>query len=253
MCSLSCKGLVSDIDTHMHTHTHTHTHTADNSIGIFPEGGSHDRTELLPLKAGVTLMALGAVEKYKVPVKIVPCGLNYFFGHKFRYIQQQTWWSAIAGAALNALDVVAWCGGWVRWCLANRSRVALEFGEPYEILPESELVEQYRHDKRASCSALLETITARLRSVRSFCRVSSCVACVVCRVSRFCCAFAILPPGDSEHARLQGAAGHPRRTPTLPTAQCQVRPAHARVFVAACRVVSCRVVSCRVVWRTPPP
>jgi hypothetical protein len=32
----------------------------------------------------VTLMALGAVEKYKVPVKIVPCGLNYFFGHKFR-------------------------------------------------------------------------------------------------------------------------------------------------------------------------
>ncbi len=61
---------------------------------------------------------------------------------------------------------------WVRWCLANRSRVALEFGEPYEILPESELVEQYRHDKRASCSALLETITARLRSVCSFCRVS---------------------------------------------------------------------------------
>jgi glycerol-3-phosphate O-acyltransferase/dihydroxyacetone phosphate acyltransferase len=86
MCSLSCKGLVSDIDTH--TRTRTRTHTADNSIGIFPEGGSHDRTELLPLKAGVTLMALGAVEKYKVPVKIVPCGLNYFFGHKFRYIQQ---------------------------------------------------------------------------------------------------------------------------------------------------------------------
>jgi glycerol-3-phosphate O-acyltransferase/dihydroxyacetone phosphate acyltransferase len=98
-------------------------------IGIFPEGGSHDRTELLPLKAGVTLMALGAVDKFKVPVKIVPCGLNYFFGHKFR------------------------------------SRVALEFGEPYEILPESELVEQYRHDKRGACSALLETITARLRSV----------------------------------------------------------------------------------------
>lgn len=29
-------------------------------IGIFPEGGSHDRTELLPLKAGVSIMALGA-------------------------------------------------------------------------------------------------------------------------------------------------------------------------------------------------
>lgn len=30
-----------------------------NSIGIFPEGGSHDRTDLLPLKAGVGIMALG--------------------------------------------------------------------------------------------------------------------------------------------------------------------------------------------------
>lgn len=29
------------------------------NIGIFPEGGSHDRTDLLPLKAGFTLMALG--------------------------------------------------------------------------------------------------------------------------------------------------------------------------------------------------
>ncbi|KAJ7621426.1 hypothetical protein FB45DRAFT_929190 [Roridomyces roridus] len=32
----------------------------DGSIGIFPEGGSHDRTDLLPLKAGVSIMALGA-------------------------------------------------------------------------------------------------------------------------------------------------------------------------------------------------
>ncbi len=30
-------------------------------VGIFPEGGSHDRTELLPLKAGVAIMALGAL------------------------------------------------------------------------------------------------------------------------------------------------------------------------------------------------
>ena len=30
-------------------------------IGIFPEGGSHDRTDLLPLKAGVCIMALGAM------------------------------------------------------------------------------------------------------------------------------------------------------------------------------------------------
>ena len=33
-------------------------------VGIFPEGGSHDRTELLPIKAGVSVMALGAMAKY---------------------------------------------------------------------------------------------------------------------------------------------------------------------------------------------
>jgi glycerol-3-phosphate O-acyltransferase/dihydroxyacetone phosphate acyltransferase len=30
-------------------------------VGIFPEGGSHDRLELLPLKAGMCIMALGAI------------------------------------------------------------------------------------------------------------------------------------------------------------------------------------------------
>lgn len=63
-------------------------------ITIFPEGGSHDRAEMLPLKgkknlsfsllfcllpkksiAGVTVMALGAMAKYPgLDVKIVPCG-----------------------------------------------------------------------------------------------------------------------------------------------------------------------------------
>jgi glycerol-3-phosphate O-acyltransferase/dihydroxyacetone phosphate acyltransferase len=53
-------------------------------LGIFPEGGSHDRTDLLPLKAGVAAIALGALEKYGVSVPIVPVGLNYFRGHRFR-------------------------------------------------------------------------------------------------------------------------------------------------------------------------
>lgn len=64
-------------------------------IGIFPEvffslfinplkkvliykGGSHDRTELIELKAGVSIMALGAMAKYGVRPKIVPIGLNYY-------------------------------------------------------------------------------------------------------------------------------------------------------------------------------
>ena len=45
-------------------------------IGIFPEGGSHDRTDLLPLKAGVALMALGAMaENASCQVQIVPVSL----------------------------------------------------------------------------------------------------------------------------------------------------------------------------------
>ena len=75
------------------------------------QGGSHDRTELLPLKAGVTIMALGAMSKCPgLSVKIVPVGvrscscvllpscsiaglivwlllneqLTYFHGHRFR-------------------------------------------------------------------------------------------------------------------------------------------------------------------------
>ncbi|KAI0928787.1 hypothetical protein AcV7_008831 [Taiwanofungus camphoratus] len=59
--------------------------TDGGCIGIFPEGGSHDRTDLLPLKAGVSVMALGAMANDpNVKVKIVPVGLSYFHAHRFR-------------------------------------------------------------------------------------------------------------------------------------------------------------------------
>ena len=55
------------------------------AVGIFPEGGSHDRPSLLPLKAGVAIMALGALAKHpNLPLRLVPVGLNYFSGHRFR-------------------------------------------------------------------------------------------------------------------------------------------------------------------------
>ncbi|KAJ3987301.1 glycerol-3-phosphate O-acyltransferase [Lentinula detonsa] len=55
------------------------------SIGIFPEGGSHDRTDLLPLKAGVSIMALGAMANDpECHVKIVPVGFSYFHPHRYR-------------------------------------------------------------------------------------------------------------------------------------------------------------------------
>lgn len=57
---------------------------ANGCVGIFPEGGSHDRSSLLPLKAGVAIMALSAQARGKRPVALVPCGLNYFSGFRFR-------------------------------------------------------------------------------------------------------------------------------------------------------------------------
>ncbi|KAF2220462.1 hypothetical protein BDZ85DRAFT_241111 [Elsinoe ampelina] len=98
-------------------------------IGIFPEGGSHDRTELLPLKPGVAIMALGALaENPDCGVKIVPCGMNYFHAHKFR------------------------------------SRAVVEFGTPVEVPPE--LVEKYKNgQKREAVGELLETVYNALVSV----------------------------------------------------------------------------------------
>lgn len=56
------------------------------TLSIFPEGGSHDRPNMLPIKPGVAIMALGTVcggDKTK-NVTIVPVGLNYFNRDKFR-------------------------------------------------------------------------------------------------------------------------------------------------------------------------
>ena len=98
-------------------------------IGIFPEGGSHDRTELLPLKAGVAIMALGALaENPNCGVKIIPVGMNYFHPHKFR------------------------------------SRCVIEFGKDIEVEPE--LVEQYKSgNRREAIQSVLDTVTKGLQSV----------------------------------------------------------------------------------------
>lgn len=93
----------------------------DEVILIFPEGGSHDRTDLLPLKAGVCIMAYGAMNQYNKQITIVPCGLNYFQGHKFR------------------------------------SKVIMNLGVPYQV--PQELAEMYKTDKHRSISTLLTEIT----------------------------------------------------------------------------------------------
>ncbi|KAJ3993163.1 glycerol-3-phosphate O-acyltransferase [Lentinula boryana] len=101
------------------------------SIGIFPEGGSHDRADLLPLKAGVSLMALGAIAYDPTcQVRIVPVGLSYFHPHKFR------------------------------------SRAVVEFGSAMDVPPE--LVEMFKQggsQKREAVSKFLGLVYDALKTV----------------------------------------------------------------------------------------
>ncbi|KAJ5833876.1 acyltransferase [Penicillium riverlandense] len=100
-------------------------------IGIFPEGGSHDRSNLLPLKAGAALMSLGALARDPgCGLSIVPCGMNYFHAHKFR------------------------------------SRAVIEFGRPIHVHPDQ--VEAFKmggNSKRNAVGSLLETIYDGLEAV----------------------------------------------------------------------------------------
>lgn len=104
------------------------------ALGIFPEGGSHDRPSLLPFKPGVAIMALGAAAKAEEPdlnIQIVPVGLNYFHPHRFR------------------------------------SRAVVEFGKP--ILVTKEDGDRYDKDPRGEVAKLLDTITLALKDVTVTC------------------------------------------------------------------------------------
>ncbi|SPQ27010.1 64fd3533-9d87-4bd5-b3f9-bc5eb33b0371 [Thermothielavioides terrestris] len=98
-------------------------------VGIFPEGGSHDRTDLLPLKAGVAIMALGTLaEAPNCGLKIVPVGMNYFHAHKFR------------------------------------SRAVIEFGPPFEV--PAKLVDMYKNNQRRDAiGQLLDMVHSALSAV----------------------------------------------------------------------------------------
>jgi glycerol-3-phosphate O-acyltransferase/dihydroxyacetone phosphate acyltransferase len=101
------------------------------AIGIWPEGGSHDRTELLPFKAGISMMALGAMAATPgLNITIVPVGINYFKGHRFR------------------------------------SRVFVDIGEPMK--PSAEMVERYKrggNEKRLACGELMDQIRSGISAV----------------------------------------------------------------------------------------
>jgi glycerol-3-phosphate O-acyltransferase/dihydroxyacetone phosphate acyltransferase len=100
------------------------------AVGIFPEGGSHDRTDLLPLKVGVALIAYSALEENGINVPIVPVGLNYFRAH--------------------------------RW----RGRAVVEYGQPINIDPSTlGAFKAGGGQKREVCNKLLENIESSMRSV----------------------------------------------------------------------------------------
>ena len=119
------------------------------SLGIFPEGGSHDHTHLLPLKVpppltahthtadiifvtlsivqvGIAAIAFGAMEKYAVNVPIVPVGLTYYRGHRFR------------------------------------GRVVVEFGAPLRI--DKDMYQTYRNSKRDGYKTLLARVEESMKS-----------------------------------------------------------------------------------------
>jgi glycerol-3-phosphate O-acyltransferase/dihydroxyacetone phosphate acyltransferase len=100
-------------------------------IGIFPEGGSHDRPSMLPLKAGVATIALGALTRDPgLDLTILPCGLSYFNPHKFR------------------------------------SRAVVEFGEPVKVSPDQVAAfKQGKEAKREAVGSLLKTIQDALSAV----------------------------------------------------------------------------------------
>jgi 1-acyl-sn-glycerol-3-phosphate acyltransferase len=56
---------------------------AGETMGIFPEGLSHDDAHLARLKTGAARVALGAARRGPAPV-IVPCGLHYVHRKRFR-------------------------------------------------------------------------------------------------------------------------------------------------------------------------
>jgi 1-acyl-sn-glycerol-3-phosphate acyltransferase len=58
--------------------------TSGGAIGIFPEGLSHDDSQLARLKTGAARLALGGAHRANQPIAIVPCGLTFIHPKRFR-------------------------------------------------------------------------------------------------------------------------------------------------------------------------
>jgi 1-acyl-sn-glycerol-3-phosphate acyltransferase len=96
------------------------------AFGIFPEGISHSRSELAPLKTGAARIALGAAEE-GIPVRIVPCGLCYHRRERLR------------------------------------GRVLVQLGQAIEL--DDEWMRAWKEDPKAAAGQLTEDIELAMRSL----------------------------------------------------------------------------------------
>lgn len=102
--------------------------TQGRSVGIFPEGISHDDSQLAPLKTGAARIAFGVAERHPgCRVRIVPVGLNYGRRRHFR------------------------------------SSVLIHFGEPMEV--DATDLAAWRADQYSAGRALTERIAVALRGL----------------------------------------------------------------------------------------
>ena len=95
------------------------------AFAIFPEGISHTRPELAPLKSGAARIVLAAAEG-GVPVRVVPCGLSYRRRDRLR------------------------------------SRVLVQYGHPIDI--DGAFLDAWRDDAHKAARALTATIGLALRA-----------------------------------------------------------------------------------------
>jgi 1-acyl-sn-glycerol-3-phosphate acyltransferase len=92
------------------------------AIGIFPEGLSHDESQLARLKTGAARLALGGAQRTSQTIRIVPCGLTFIHPKRFR------------------------------------SRVLVQFGPPLEVTP----ARQNTADEVRELTTEIETALRRL-------------------------------------------------------------------------------------------
>lgn len=96
------------------------------AFGIFPEGISHSRSELAPMKSGAARIALGAASE-GIRVRLVPCGLSYHRRERLR------------------------------------GRVLVQLGAPIEI--GEDRVKHFAEDPHAAAAALTTDIALALRAL----------------------------------------------------------------------------------------